>query len=822
MGNDENPRTDDRIGRIAYMWEENNKQKFHINWMIKSVKTILGDTGNPKELFETYDCDNLFLSEVNDRVKVTYLPIPNKNWITLGNFFLNEWNSSANSKDEKSFYFQKRYDSTYGRFEDIEIGISENKNFDMCPRCEHMKMKKNWEKPCLVEELEYIESTDEYSYGMVRWRDEELKIGSCVFLKPGTLFPILNKSYNEKVKLKKLDEDRYPEMYRKQIDRTKFEEVAEPFNIGYIVSIHSEKRCKSASDIFLTVKKFYRPQDTHLDEDTVKHLDLNLLYWSEEESVVSFTKVEGKCYVANEKNLKCSTDEWSQQGPYRFYYKNAYDHKNKSFSRAPTTITRYYEDPVTRRKSNIIEEIIEENPVLWPTISRPLRCLDIFAGCGGLTEGLHQAGIAECRWAIEKEEAAAHSFRLNYPEASVFTEDCNELLKFMMNGKFKKNGQYLPQKGEVELLCGGPPCQGFSGMNRFNHLQYSSFKNSLVVSFLSYVDFFRPRFVIMENVRNFVLFKKSIVLKLTLRCLIKMGYQCTFGIVQAGNYGVPQSRRRAIILAAAPGEALPNFPEPMHVFVSGATTLNVDDTKFMTNTKWSSSAPLRMLSVYDAISDLPEIKAGDLSRIEIPHKHDPKTHFQRLIRKSNSGDVLLKDHVCKPMNLLVEKRISFIPRAPGSDWRDLPNIEVKLRNGSMIKKLIYTHHDIKSGKSKQGRLRGVCSCASGGKCKPKYKQNDTLIPWCLPHTANRHGNWSGLYGRIEWDKFFRTVVTQPEPMGKQGKVIHPEENRVISVRESARSQGFPDSFQFFGSISDKYRQIGNAVPPPLALALGLV
>lgn len=51
----------------------------------------------------------------------------------------------------------------------------------------------------------------------------------------------------------------------------------------------------------------------------------------------------------------------------------------------------------------------------------------------------------------------------------------------------------------------------------------------------------------------------------------------------------------------------------------------------MTNTKWSSSAPLRMLSVYDAISDLPEIKAGDLSRIEIPHKHDPKTHFQRLV-----------------------------------------------------------------------------------------------------------------------------------------------------------------------------------------------
>lgn len=85
--------------------------------------------------------------------------------------------------------------------------------------------------------------------------------------------------------------------------------------------------------------------------------------------------------------------------------------------------------------------------------------------------------------------------------------------------------QELPRKGEVELLCGGPPCQGFSGMNRFNSREYSQFKNSLVVSYLSYCDYYRPRFFILENVRNFVSFKRSMVLKLTLRCLIKMGYQ---------------------------------------------------------------------------------------------------------------------------------------------------------------------------------------------------------------------------------------------------------------------------------------------------------
>lgn len=83
-------------------------------------------------------------------------------------------------------------------------------------------------------------------------------------------------------------------------------------------------------------------------------------------------------------------------------------------------------------------------------------------------------------------------------------------------------------------------------MNRFNSRQYSLFKNSLVVSCLSYCDYYRPKFFIMENVRNFVSFKRSMVLKLTLRCLLRMGYQCTFGILQAGNYGIPQTRRRYI------------------------------------------------------------------------------------------------------------------------------------------------------------------------------------------------------------------------------------------------------------------------------------
>lgn len=73
-----------------------------------------------------------------------------------------------------------------------------------------------------------------------------------------------------------------------------------------------------------------------------------------------------------------------------------------------------------------------------------------------------------------------------------------------------------------------------------------------------------------------------------------------------------------------------------------------------------------------------------------------------------------RDHLCpQDMSALVEGRMRHIPLAPGSDWRDLPNIEVRLRDGTMTKKLRYTHSDKKNGRSSTGALRGVCTCAGG-------------------------------------------------------------------------------------------------------------
>ena len=242
-----------------------------------------------------------------------------------------------------------------------------------------------------------------------------------------------------------------------------------------------------------------------------------------------------------------------------------------------------------------------------------------------------------------------------------------------------RDGKALPQKGEVDLMCGGPPCQGFSMMNNFSYSEYSKFKNSLISSYLSFCDYYRPKFFVLENVKNFASYHKNLVLKLCLHALVKMGYQCTFGVLQAGNFGVPQTRRRCILMAAAPGQVLPRYPEPMHVFTKVHSSLNVavDKKNFTTDARWTEkSAPYRSITVRDALCDLPEIKTG-ASKDRLRYDKNPQSHFQRKMRtnRGTSGTMtVLQDHICKNFTPLINERMRRIPLETGSDWRDLPNI----------------------------------------------------------------------------------------------------------------------------------------------------
>ena len=160
--------------------------------------------------------------------------------------------------------------------------------------------------------------------------------------------------------------------------------------------------------------------------------------------------------------------------------------------------------------------------------------------------------------------------------------------------------------------------------------------------------------------------------------------------------------------------------------------MEIDDKRYDTNTAWRLEGPFRTTTVRDTLSDLPKIENGD-AKLEKSYKGEAISHFQRSIRK---GSDVLRAHVTKPMSALVEARFRLIPTAPGSDWRDLPNKVMVLKDGSSTRKLVYCYNDHKQGKSLGGALRGVCQCAESekAKCDPADKQQNTLIPWCLPHT----------------------------------------------------------------------------------------
>jgi DNA (cytosine-5)-methyltransferase 1 len=94
----------------------------------------------------------------------------------------------------------------------------------------------------------------------------------------------------------------------------------------------------------------------------------------------------------------------------------------------------------------------------------------------GLSLGLHQSGVVATKWAIEINEDAAKAYKENNPNTEVFAMDSNTLLQEIMEGAEQMSGHKLPKKGDVEFLCGGPPCQGFSALNRFNDTDTSKNK----------------------------------------------------------------------------------------------------------------------------------------------------------------------------------------------------------------------------------------------------------------------------------------------------------------------------------------------------------
>ena len=368
----------------------------------------------------------------------------------------------------------------------------------------------------------------------VRIKNLWFNVGQYIMLEDNTIRCNIPKKEPKVYPKAKVDAKLYPEHWRK---KDEYEgdhcDTWDPFQVVRLEQIVQEKQ-----EVFLRVRKMYRPHDTHMVHEVARTKAYSCLYWTGEiarmhlpecakrtdnvsmETVVGCAWVKGQQGGDVEKLV-----EWTDEGEDRFFVSEIYNSVTRTFSPLEAEV-------VTDMKS-----VLSTYPAPYIAEVPPLACLDIFAGCGGLSQGLHESGVTQHKWAIEFWQPSAEAFKKNNPDCVVLNEECNGLLSKAMKGE---KGTRMPRKGEVDIMVGGPPCQGFSLLNIYKERDYSKFKNSLIPTYLSFCDFYRPRYFILENVRNLVANENGMVLKLILATLVKMGYQVGFNILQAGHYGVAQ------------------------------------------------------------------------------------------------------------------------------------------------------------------------------------------------------------------------------------------------------------------------------------------
>ena len=262
--------------------------------------------------------------------------------------------------------------------------------------------------------------------------------------------------------------------------------------------------------------------------------------------------------------------------------------------------------------------------------------------------------------------------------------------------------------GDVDVLISCAPCTGFSQKQSRNHVQDDG-RNRLVERAAVFAEAWRPRYVVIENVKELLRGRHKHHFQGLHRGLTRLGYEVFAEIHDLKDFGLPQSRIRSLIVAKLGG--------PFHLDLP--------------------CVPTR--TVRDAIAHLPAVAAGEA------HPDDPM-------------------HVCPNIQGHSLARMQAIPKDGGS-WTDLTEDQAHLRIPSM--------------------------------------------------NVEKPGSFPDVYGRLAWDRPAPTITRECSHPGN-GRYSHPEQDRLLTVREMATLQGFSPDYQFEGPLSFKYRQIGDAVPPMIA------
>lgn len=388
------------------------------------------------------------------------------------------------------------------------------------------------------------------------------------------------------------------------------------------------------------------------------------------------------------------------------------------------------------------------------------KYIDIFAGCGGLSLGLHNAG-----WrgvvAVEKNEDAFATLKYNLIDQLGHFEwvDWLEMENHDINELLKKHRERLEGlRGKIPLVVGGPPCQGFSMAGQRNAKDK---RNQLVNSYVKFVELVRPEYIFFENVHGFTIaFKdeknnnrKGIPASVyIIRKLKKLGYDLKDEIIDFSEYGVPQKRRRFILVGCLNGEAKEFF-----------TILKNNRAAFLEKKGLKVNIPIS-----EAIGDLlkanGEVDCPDCSNFKSGLYGEPISQYEQFIR---SG--------------INEQKIPDSHRFANHREDTVTLFEKMLRECDRGRRL--------SGK--KDNIAGL------------KKRGVTVL---------------------DAQQVCNTITSHPDDY------IHYLEPRIMTVRECARIQSFPDWYEFKGKYTTggqarklevpRYSQVGNAIPPLFAEQVG--
>ena len=327
--------------------------------------------------------------------------------------------------------------------------------------------------------------------------------------------------------------------------------------------------------------------------------DANELVLTDKSEIISETDVHRRCQVRfyseadkKEKKIPCP---YNRQGASDFFYITSQDLQSSGFG---LQSLRTPWPPVMRQG--------------WDPASSPphreMRGLDLFCGGGNFGRGLEEGGAVRFDWAIDWYSQAIHTYKANLPtqyRTKLFHGSVNHYLSQALEGR---GSNLVARPGEIEFIIAGNSCIGFSFANPNKGNEHGLLNESLVASVLAFIDFYRPKYAVMENVKGMA---HGDTLPQVIGCLVGMGYQVRRYCMDAWSFGCPQSRTRVIITVAAPG--LTPLPEPAHTHSHPEKTINGSLGKtangLHTGSRTASKTPFEYVTSIEATKDLPATDA---------------------------------------------------------------------------------------------------------------------------------------------------------------------------------------------------------------------